>query len=280
MTFYDIIDLIYKHLPYIVCIATFFIINHIIKPSIEKSISKSIESKFDEKLEIIKSQLKTQEHTQSTIQDLLKSNASSTCERNISKKIQAAEDLLTRRLPGQKYLIISDIISIYKNKNITYEDLRRTLLSEQGSFNFEKYYKIDSFIQNETMNLYLTNRPLKAFEIYLAITRNTASFAYITTLTETESIMNNFAPKTTKIDEAIENYIKTYYDRTIKVTNTYEYHRMFYLEIMNALRSELPELNITPETALESLKKSITMNFVNFPEINRNQQQFSDKKIR
>lgn len=278
MTFYDIIDLIYKHLPYIVCIATFFIINHIIKPSIEKSISKSIESKFDEKLEIIKSQLKTQEHTQSTIQDLLKSNASSTCERNISKKIQAAEDLLTRRLPGQKYLIISDIISIYKNKNITYEDLRRTLLSEQGSFNFEKYYKIDSFIQNETMNLYLTNRPLKAFEIYLAITRNTASFAYITTLTETESIMNNFAPKTTKIDEAIENYIKTYYDRTIKVTNTYEYHRMFYLEIMNALRSELPELNITPETALESLKKSITMNFVNFPEINRNQQQFSDKK--
>lgn len=278
MTFYDIIDLIYKHLPYIVCIATFFIINHIIKPSIEKSISQSIESKFDEKLEIIKSQLKTQEHTQSTIQDLLKSNASSTCERNISKKIQAAEDLLTRRLPGQKYLIISDIISIYKNKNITYEDLRRTLLSEQGSFNFEKYYKIDSFIQNETMNLYLTNRPLKAFEIYLAITRNTASFAYITTLTETESIMNNFAPKTTKIDEAIENYIKTYYDRTIKVTNTYEYHRMFYLEIMNALRSELPELNITPETALESLKKSITMNFVNFPEINRNQQQFSDKK--
>lgn len=278
MTFYDIIDLIYKHLPYIVCIATFFIINHIIKPSIEKSISQSIESKFDEKLETIKSQLKTQEHTQSTIQDLLKSNASSTCERNISKKIQAAEDLLTRRLPGQKYLIISDIISIYKNKNITYEDLRRTLLSEQGSFNFEKYYKIDSFIQNETMNLYLTNRPLKAFEIYLAITRNTASFAYITTLTETESIMNNFAPKTTKIDEAIENYIKTYYDRTIKVTNTYEYHRMFYLEIMNALRSELPELNITPETALESLKKSITMNFVNFPEINRNQQQFSDKK--
>lgn len=278
MTFYDIIDLIYKHLPYIVCIATFFIINHIIKPSIEKSISQSIESKFDEKLEIIKSQLKTQEHTQSTIQDLLKSNASSTCERNISKKIQAAEDLLTRRLPGQKYLIISDIISIYKNKNITYEDLRRTLLSEQGSFNFEKYYKIDSFIQNETMNLYLTNRPLKAFEIYLAITRNTASFAYITTLTETESIMNNFAPKTTKIDEAIENYIKTYYDRTIKVTNTYEYHRMFYLEIMNALRSELPELNITPETALESLKKSITMNFVNFLEINRNQQQFSDKK--
>lgn len=278
MTFYDIIDLIYKHLPYIVCIATFFIINHIIKPSIEKSISQSIESKFDEKLEIIKSQLKTQEHTQSTIQDLLKSNASSTCERNISKKIQAAEDLLTRRLPGQKYLIISDIISIYKNKNITYEDLRRTLLSEQGSFNFEKYYKIDSFIQNETMNIYLTNRPLKAFEIYLAITRNTASFAYITTLTETESIMNNFAPKTTKIDEAIENYIKTYYDRTIKVTNTYEYHRMFYLEIMNALRSELPELNITPETALESLKKSITMNFVNFPEINRNQQQFSDKK--
>lgn len=278
MTFYDIIDLIYKHLPYIVCIATFFIINHIIKPSIEKSISQSIESKFDEKLEIIKSQLKTQEHTQSTIQDLLKSNASSTCERNISKKIQAAEDLLTRRLPGQKYLIISDIISTYKNKNITYEDLRRTLLSEQGSFNFEKYYKIDSFIQNETMNLYLTNRPLKAFEIYLAITRNTASFAYITTLTETESIMNNFAPKTTKIDEAIENYIKTYYDRTIKVTNTYEYHRMFYLEIMNALRSELPELNITPETALESLKKSITMNFVNFPEINRNQQQFSDKK--
>lgn len=278
MTFYDIIDLIYKHLPYIVCIATFFIINHIIKPSIEKSISQSIESKFDEKLEIIKSQLKTHEHTQSTIQDLLKSNASSTCERNISKKIQAAEDLLTRRLPGQKYLIISDIISIYKNKNITYEDLRRTLLSEQGSFNFEKYYKIDSFIQNETMNLYLTNRPLKAFEIYLAITRNTASFAYITTLTETESIMNNFAPKTTKIDEAIENYIKTYYDRTIKVTNTYEYHRMFYLEIMNALRSELPELNITPETALESLKKSITMNFVNFPEINRNQQQFSDKK--
>lgn len=276
MTFYDI--LIYKHLPYIVCIATFFIINHIIKPSIEKSISQSIESKFDEKLEIIKSQLKTHEHTQSTIQDLLKSNASSTCERNISKKIQAAEDLLTRRLPGQKYLIISDIISIYKNKNITYEDLRRTLLSEQGSFNFEKYYKIDSFIQNETMNLYLTNRPLKAFEIYLAITRNTASFAYITTLTETESIMNNFAPKTTKIDEAIENYIKTYYDRTIKVTNTYEYHRMFYLEIMNALRSELPELNITPETALESLKKSITMNFVNFPEINRNQQQFSDKK--
>ena len=208
MTFYDIIDLIYKHLPYIVCIATFFIINHIIKPSIEKSISQSIESKFDEKLEIIKSQLKTHEHTQSTIQDLLKSNASSTCERNISKKIQAAEDLLTRRLPGQKYLIISDIISIYKNKNITYEDLRRTLLSEQGSFNFEKYYKIDSFIQNETMNLYLTNRPLKAFEIYLAITRNTASFAYITTLTETESIMNNFAPKTTKIDEAIENYIK------------------------------------------------------------------------
>lgn len=278
MTFYDIIDLIYKHLPYIVCIATFFIINHIIKPSIEKSISQSIESKFDEKLEIIKSQLKTQEHTQSTIQDLLKSNASSTCERNISKKIQAAEDLLTRRLPGQKYLIISEIISIYKNKNITYEDLRRTLLSEQGSFNFEKYYKIDSFIQNETMDLYLTNRPLKAFEIYLAITRNTASFAYITTLTETESIMNNFAPKTTKIDEAIENYIKTYYDRTIKVTNTYEYHRMFYLEIMNALRSELPELNITPETALESLKKSITMNFVNFPEINRNQQQFSDKK--
>lgn len=278
MTFYDILDLIYKHLPYIVCIATFFIINHIIKPSIEKSISQSIESKFDEKLEIIKSQLKTQEHTQSTIQDLLKSNASSTCERNISKKIQAAEDLLTRRLPGQKYLIISDIISIYKNKNITYEDLRRTLLSEQGSFNFEKYYKIDSFIQNETMNLYLTNRPLKAFEIYLAITRNTASFAYITTLTETESIMNNFAPKTTKIDEAIENYIKTYYDRTIKVTNTYEYHRIFYLEIMNALRSELPELNITPETALESLKKSITMNFVNFPEINRNQQQFSDKK--
>lgn len=278
MTFYDIIDLIYKHLPYIVCIATLFIINHIIKPSIEKSISQSIESKFDEKLEIIKSQLKTQEHTQSTIQDLLKSNASSTCERNISKKIQAAEDLLTRRLPGQKYLIISNIISTYKNKNITYEDLRRTLLSEQGSFNFEKYYKIDSFIQNETMNLYLTNRPLKAFEIYLAITRNTASFAYITTLTETESIMNNFAPKTTKIDEAIENYIKTYYDRTIKVTNTYEYHRMFYLEIMNALRSELPELNITPETALESLKKSITMNFVNFPEINRNQQQFSDKK--
>ena len=278
MTFYDIIDLIYKHLPYIVCIATFFIINHIIKPSIEKSISQSIESKFDEKLEIIKSQLKTQEHTQSTIQDLLKSNASSTCERNISKKIQAAEDLLTRRLPGQKYLIISDIISTYKNKNITYEDLRRTLLSEQGSFNFEKYYKIDSFIQNETMNLYLTNRPLKAFEIYLAITRNTASFAYITTLTETESIMNNFAPKTTKIDEAIENYIKTYYDRTIKVTNTYEYHRMFYLEIMNALRSELPELNLAPEIALESLKKSITMNFVNFPEINRNQQQFSDKK--